>query len=410
MPFARALIVLLGAPAALALAGRAQAAERVALAWAAPEGCPTGADVLAEVDRLLGDDAARPKEPLAVAAIVKREGGGGYRVRLETPGASGPRVREIDAASCKTLGDTTALIIAMMIDPAAVSAASPGGANASSSDAGASPAPEGASPSGAGASPTRADDSSRLAGASPTRADDSSRLANASPTQANDSSRLANASPTQANDSSRLANASPRLVGDSPRLAHDSPRLAHASPTPAPSAQTSRPPIAIAVRALIARGSLPETSFGLSATGALYFGRLRIEAGAAIYLPERVIPYPVLPETGAELDLALGTAAACWDVRIKRRIFVAPCVGLEIGSLDAESFGVTSPGQGSALWAATGAGGRIMAVPWQRFALSFGLDAVFPIHRPTFVVPPLGAFYQPSWVAARLSIGAELRL
>jgi hypothetical protein len=361
MPFARAPVVLLAACLTLALAGRALAGERVLLEWTAPEGCPAGPEVMAEVDRLLGDKAARPKEPLAVAATVRLESGGGYRVRLETPGASGPRVREIDAASCKTLGDTTALIIAMMIDPAAVSSVSPGGAQSSSSPEDASPSPAQGSGKPADASPALALGSGKPEGASPARAQGSG----------------------------------------SPETA---------SPVPVPPDRLGRPPIAIAVRALVARGSLPGTSFGVSATGALYFGRLRIEAGAAIYMPERAIPYPVLPTTGGAFDLALGTAAACWDVRLKRRVYFSPCFDLEIGSLDGKSFGVSSPGEGAALWAAAGAGGRLLAVPWQHFALSFGLDAVLPLHRPTFVVTTLGSFYQPSWAAARLSLGVELRL
>lgn len=160
----------------------------------------------------------------------------------------------------------------------------------------------------------------------------------------------------------------------------------------------------------MARGSLPNTSFGVGAVGAVYFGALRLEAGAAIYLPERSTPYPVLPTTGGEFDLALGTAAACWEVRIKRHIYVAPCFDVEIGSLDGKSFGVTTPGEGASLWAAAGGGGRLTARPWRSVALTFGLDAVFPIQRSSFTVTGLGSIYQPSWAAARLSLGLELRL
>jgi hypothetical protein len=148
----------------------------------------------------------------------------------------------------------------------------------------------------------------------------------------------------------------------------------------------------------------------VGAVGGVYFGALRIEAGGAIYLPSRAIPFPVLSTTGADFDLALGTAAVCWEARIKRHIYVSPCFDLELGSLDGKSFGVTSPGEGAALWAAAGGGGRLIARPWRHFALTFGLDAVFPLQRPNFIVTALGSIYQPSWVAPRVSIGMELRL
>jgi hypothetical protein len=117
---AGALGVLVGVPA---LAKDPGPPPRVSLRWTAPDGCPGPERVLGEVDRLLGDAGARPKESLRVVADVSKDANGNLRVHLEAEGESGPRVRELRAASCEALADAAALILALMIDPSAALAA-----------------------------------------------------------------------------------------------------------------------------------------------------------------------------------------------------------------------------------------------------------------------------------------------
>jgi hypothetical protein len=125
------LVALAGAALIAARAADARAqpapapADRVALRWEAPEGCPPADRVTAEVDRLLGPNGARPPKALDVSARVTEDAGGGFLVHLEAPGEGGAREREIKGVSCAAIADATALIIAMMIDPAAVAAAPP---------------------------------------------------------------------------------------------------------------------------------------------------------------------------------------------------------------------------------------------------------------------------------------------
>jgi hypothetical protein len=103
--------------AVLAAAARAGADEpRVELAWTAPEGCPDGARVVAEVERLLGPAGARPPRPIRAAAVVTRVGEG-FVVKLETASDAGTRARELHGATCGGIGDAVALILALMIDP-----------------------------------------------------------------------------------------------------------------------------------------------------------------------------------------------------------------------------------------------------------------------------------------------------
>lgn len=116
-----ALAALWPAPAS----ARTAPSERVDLHWTAPAECPGKGAVRAEMDRLLGPSSARPPAPIPVAAAVSRDPEGRWHVHLETPGEGAPRVREIHGATCAAIADATALILAMMIDPAAVVAAPP---------------------------------------------------------------------------------------------------------------------------------------------------------------------------------------------------------------------------------------------------------------------------------------------
>lgn len=113
---------------ALLIGGRAALAEqgdRVALRWSAPSGCPGGDKVLSEIDRLLGERGARPPKPIQATATVAQDEHGGFRVHLETQGDGEARVREVRGASCAAIADATALILALMIDPAAVAERDP---------------------------------------------------------------------------------------------------------------------------------------------------------------------------------------------------------------------------------------------------------------------------------------------
>ncbi len=120
----RALTVLLVLGPALAGAlGDALAADRLALKWTAPAGCPAAAEVKAEVDRLLGASRVQPAKAIDVSGAVSRDERGTWHVRLETPAGGTTRAREIHGASCRAVTDAAALVLALMIDPEAVAAA-----------------------------------------------------------------------------------------------------------------------------------------------------------------------------------------------------------------------------------------------------------------------------------------------
>jgi hypothetical protein len=327
----------LGLLAALVVAGaapaRAQPAPRVALRWVAPEGCPPADRVTSEVDRLLGDQGARLPAPLEVAASVT-EAGGSFRVRLETPGASGPRVRELKAASCAALADATALIIAMMIDPAAVTAP---------------PLPP-----------------------------------------------------------------SPPLA---PAPAPAPAPLLLPVPVPAPSprpAPPQSPPLRrsfhVLAWTLLDTGTLPGVAFAVGGAAALTLGPVRLELGAGVW-PDRAATLAQRPTAGGNVSLVAGSAGLCYGLLRPGPFDLAPCAAFELGRLHAAGFGVSSPGEGSALWTAVKAGGLFAWAPVQRFAVLVRLDAAVPTARPSFVLEGVasGAVYRPGPVAGRASLGAEIR-
>jgi hypothetical protein len=116
-PFANALaLVVLSGPA------RAGDGEGLSLQWRAPASCPVERDVLAEIERLLGRSVSITSQPgLRVEAeVIGAEGA--FRVRLRTSAFGLDGEKQLEAASCRSLADAVALVIAFAYDPEAASA------------------------------------------------------------------------------------------------------------------------------------------------------------------------------------------------------------------------------------------------------------------------------------------------
>jgi hypothetical protein len=99
-------------------------ASALTLEWIAPEECPSRAEVLGEIQRLLGG----PPAPLSgegwtARAVVSHEGG--WSVSIDTSSVSGPHWRTLRAQTCRGLADATALILALAINPRAVARSAP---------------------------------------------------------------------------------------------------------------------------------------------------------------------------------------------------------------------------------------------------------------------------------------------
>ncbi|HVU51107.1 MAG TPA: hypothetical protein VHL80_10500, partial [Polyangia bacterium] len=106
---------------ALALAGPARAAEpELTLAWQAPAGCPSPADVEAQFARLIGGPSRLPSgKHIDASAAVRSSAPDRWALDLSTTLDGAPGRRALAGDSCAAVSSAAALILALMIDPAA---------------------------------------------------------------------------------------------------------------------------------------------------------------------------------------------------------------------------------------------------------------------------------------------------
>lgn len=95
------------------LALEVAAAAPIALSWSAPPSCPDGAEVEAQVRRLVGGETAGPVR-LRAAARVKE--GPPWVVRLTVRSRAGRSERRLEAESCETLAEAVAVILGLALE------------------------------------------------------------------------------------------------------------------------------------------------------------------------------------------------------------------------------------------------------------------------------------------------------
>jgi hypothetical protein len=92
----------------------AQPAERLALTWSAPAGCPSAENVQARVSGLLGGDASAARVADVRAAGQVERVDGGFRLLLSMGIAGAPSSRVIEARTCDELAGAAAIAIALL--------------------------------------------------------------------------------------------------------------------------------------------------------------------------------------------------------------------------------------------------------------------------------------------------------
>jgi hypothetical protein len=98
---------------------------QVSLRWNAPDECPDDAQVLSEVERLLGAPLAHaPAQQLAVN-VTTVGGLGGFSAKLTFKSPAGVAERYLEHADCQMLMSGAALLIALAIDPERMKARDP---------------------------------------------------------------------------------------------------------------------------------------------------------------------------------------------------------------------------------------------------------------------------------------------
>lgn len=433
MVFLRRLVPLLvvSAPlAAVLAAGRARAGEPLSLAWAAPAGCPSRDDVLAETRRLLGGKI-EGGAPLSARAEIVLVAPSDYRLRLGLDRTPGERPREVHAPTCAELGDAAALILALSIDPSAVAGASPGGAL--HADPAAPPPPPAPEPL---AVPPPPRDLAAALGGTAGAASDIARapggLAGSGPgvLSGDGTGSFGGVAPgggaggDAAGQTGALGPGGPGGLGPGGPLV-SSPDLAPRIPVPhflqpvfsipaPPAPPPPAPPRALRLHASIGteagalRDLAPMGRAGLSYSPA----PLRFEASGLVAWGGD-IAVASAPEKGAEFWLAAGALSACYEARPdggRRPIAVAACGGLEAGAILGTSHGVSSPASGASPWVAPVLGG-LFRWPFARpVALRLDLQLAIPLVHPAFRIEGLGVVHTPGELAVRASAGIEVDL
>ncbi len=366
----------------VALAPRAALAQSASfqLRWDAPAGCPDEGYVRTAIEQLLAGGPGSSAR-VEARAVVGRSETGQWRVRLATvrEGATGERT--LEAASCRSLADATALIVALTIDPARVAANRPAATATTAPDASAVP-------------PEALD-----GGAAP----------------ASDATAAALDSTVPAPD------AGPGPPASSPPAATARPDAAVAPASSVqPPVRDSRAHLAVFASADGDVGSLPRPAYGFSLGAAVVFRALRIE-GYGSYWPAETVRAPFAVD-GINISLITAGARGCF-VPIRGVIDLGACSGVELGSMDGRGFGpaVTQTAANQVWFAGT----VDLRAAWNivsRFSLVLDAGMVIPFNRETFLLNSdaptpsnltgflsTKASFTPSALAGRLYFGPEFR-
>lgn len=90
-------------------------AQSFALEWSAPDGCPSGAEMNASIERLLAQSQASGAQAGAVGKVARKGARWTLRLTLDVQGRRATRT--LSAADCASLSDTAAWLVAVSIDP-----------------------------------------------------------------------------------------------------------------------------------------------------------------------------------------------------------------------------------------------------------------------------------------------------
>jgi hypothetical protein len=367
-----ALCAGIAAPGLLRLAHAQQTTW--SLAWEAPADCPSEGSVRDAVAQLLGSSAPPPAS-VSARAVVQRTSSDHWIVQLTTvrEGARGERV--VEATSCPSLANATALIVALTIDPERVAAHTPAATPSAS----------------ASTTPT-------VAAAAPSTV---SPLPSASASVA---------SPPPPAPSSRPA----PVPVPAPSVA---PPRDPAPVTPADQGPLVSHRFALLLEGVGDLGTLPHLSDGLTGGFAITFDALRLEAFGT-YLFSQPAYAASIPFLGSNIDLLTGGLRGCY-VPPGRVIELGACAGLELGQLQGNGFGslrspyqTFTPQSGGGLWVAPTIGGRLSWRIAPYFSLVIDLGVAIPLERDVFDISIPGAsggLHQANSVVARGAAGPEVR-
>ncbi|MEZ4451403.1 MAG: hypothetical protein R3B09_18125 [Nannocystaceae bacterium] len=383
------------------------------LEWSAPSTCPDAAAVRAAIRRILRDT---PRERLAgrsvrASAELRREPRRfALALRLEVDGVVSERAMQ--GATCAVLGDATALLIAMTIDPLARPSTG-GAATIAPSEREPvgevlEPAPSGPAldpPSG----PALAPPSGPPSGPALDPPSDPPLDPPRDPPLGPALDPSGTLTPTDDLDDDRFGLGD----GDDPRATPD--RASDPKPglsPPPTAARARRGPLRALLGVALLGGSAGLGSVGLGGGATIGVGRRRwrVELAGAYWAP-RVRALAIDGQEGARVELRLGTAGVrgC-GVPSYGRIELPLCAGVELGGLRGDGLDVAGARRHVGPWAAVTASPGVLVRLGDRVALALRVDAALAISRPTFEVHGHGVVFKADAGALAASLGVELRL
>jgi hypothetical protein len=325
----------------------ADSAGELSLDWSAPDGCPTGAEVRREVERLLGGPARLASgASLTARATVTHDDV--WRVSLATGSGDSARKRTIEADSCRGLADATALILALMIDPDAVAAHGAPGPSTSSSAA---------------------------------------------------PSVSATAAPSVAFAPSPAPTVPPVETSTPPVRGSNVVRFALG---PLVSTELGLLPAAN----LSIGGSVSVLSGPLKIALAGRYGLSEPEARVQFGTPPPNSSAGGAP--GGRFRLVSGSLAAC-DTLARGAVDFGICGSLDVGRVRAEGIDIERVEVRDGLWVALSLGGFASWNPSSRVAIPLELGLVVPLSRYRFVLDNVGEVFPPPALGGRATLGVELR-
>ncbi len=187
------------------------------------------------------------------------------------------------------------------------------------------------------------------------------------------------------------------------------PTAATESPTPErPRGNRLVPRVVVGTTVSGELGVLPRGAAAFELTAGAAWPRARLELGGLTSIGPDAAAQS-LPSVGGRFALLTGLLRAC-GVVARDRLEVPLCGGLELGRLRATGTGLREPATIDAPWIAITGGARPQWVPVPRVALGAALELMAPLQRHRFAIEEAGPVHAVAPVGARLGLHLELRL
>ncbi|MDC0717012.1 hypothetical protein [Nannocystis bainbridge] len=314
--------------------------------WDAPTTCPAEAEVVAELERLLGGPLTERKGPrLTAIARVRQDPGGEFDLRLWTVSDEGTLQRSLTHAQCDALARAGALIAAMAIDPSVLDRMS----------------------------------------------------------EETDAAEVAAEAKT-------VEEFEPPLEPEPPPEPVVQPEPPRPEPQPRPEVKQKkerRVRGGVRLGAGLSFGDLPGVGALLRLTPALIWPRARLEFEVG-YGPLRRARFDDIPDRGADLQLAVGAVRGCPLLHARKFEFPL-CAGLELGAMYGRGVGYTITSEARQLFVALHLAPGVFYAAHPRVAVGAIVEGAVHVVRPRFVVANLGEIYRGALASFRALLAVEVR-